>query len=136
MHVLKETMTGSVSICDETKSGAAGSMQCDVSAQQGEVLVRVYSSASTETPLISKWFSLTFTDKLSNIISSYEGALWAFGITLTIAATGLFSPAGAVIATIMGLIAVFFLNILNAITLTFIILACVMGIVIGIKMRN
>ncbi|GAG69051.1 unnamed protein product, partial [marine sediment metagenome] len=108
LHVAKETMTGTINICDITKSGASGSITCDVSDYQGEVLVKVYSSASPERPVWTEWIPLTFGVKLSNFIGDYEGALWSFGIILTIVATGLFSPAGAVIATIIGLILTFF----------------------------
>lgn len=136
LHVIKETMTGTVSVCDTTKSGSSGSITCDVSSYQGEVLARVYSSASPELPVFTTWIPLTYGVKLSNFIGDYEGALWSFGIILTIVASGLFSPAGAVIAAVIGLIIILFLGLFSAITLTFIIIACVMGTLIGLKVRN
>jgi len=134
--VMKETMGGTTTICDETQAGSAGVINCDASSSTGEVSVRVYSSASPETAIHSEWIKLT-TAALGNLIDAKEGAFWTFGIMVTVAGFGItVSPVAAVIVTIMGLIAITFLGIFNPINLTFIIIAAIIGIAIGVKIKS
>ena len=54
---------------------------------------------------------------------------------LTVIMFGTFSPFGAILSGITGLVFLFYLGLLNPFTIPFIIVAIAMGIVIGVKMR-
>lgn len=135
LFVSKETGTGNTTICDETKAGSSGTLSCSVAGYTGEVLLRAYSTASPERPIVSAWVRLT-QPSLGSLIPSAEGALWTVGIMVTVMSFGIIiSPVAAILTTIMGLVMVLFLGIFTPLTSTFVIIACVMGIVIGIKVR-
>lgn len=134
--VTKETSQRTVTICDKTKVGASGTTVCETSGYSGEVFVRVRSSASPEADIYSVWLQLT-KPTLSSLVGIVEGSIWTMGIMTAVIGVGLaFGPAGAVIATVVGLIFIFYLGIFAAITATFVIIACILGIVIGLKVRN
>lgn len=130
--VKKETMTDTVTICDVTQTGISGNTSCDLSNYQGEVYVYVEANGDVE---VSEWFGLNITN-LGSFIGEQEGAIWTFIIILTTMMFGLFSPAGSVITGIIGLVIVFFLGIFTPLTLTFIIVAIILGILIGVKVRS
>lgn len=136
MLVTRETMTGSQIICNTSVSGASGNISCNASAYTGTAFLMIFSSASPESAMGGHWIALTSLGLKLVIVESGEGALWAFAIVLTIAMFGLFSPAGSVITTIIGLVVVYFLGVLTPITLTFIVIACVLGIAIGLKLKR
>jgi len=137
--VTKETMGGTLEICDETKSGAAGTTTCDVSSYTGTLLIKVYSSASAEESLFTRWIGLNRT-LMGNLINteygSTEGVIWTFGVLVTIVMTGLISPAFVIISMVFGLIVIFFFGIFTPLTLTFLIISVILGIIIGIRVKN
>jgi len=123
-------------ICDITKAGSIGTTTCDVSAYEGEVLVRVYTTTNPETPLISKWIRLP-GQTIGRLLGPQLGSWWAFIVLGVIISFGaLMGPAAAVIVSILGLIMISWLGIFTGITLTFIIFAAVIGIAIGIKVKK
>lgn len=133
MRVTKETITGSRSICDDTQRAAAGTFNCDLSSQSGDVKVSIFTEGDlTETELI-------YIDKemLGSYMSVEESATWTFGVMLTIIMFGVFTgAAGTMIASMIGLTIIYFLGILNAITMTFIIIAGAAAVVIASKIRG
>jgi len=137
--VVKETMAGSLVICDEEKSGATGTTTCDVGAYTGMLLLKVYSSASPEESLFTDWIDVR-RQFLGNLINteygSTEGVIWTFGVLVTIVMTGLISPVFAIISMIFGLIVIFFFGIFTPLTMTFLIISVILGIIIGIKVRK
>lgn len=135
VRVTKETLTGTSVICDVFQTGSSGSVNCDLSGFTDDVLLTVLTSHSPYTPIKSAWISLG-KNKLSSMISLREGSFWTFGFMITSVAFGLFSPVGAIIAGLIGLIGIFFLGIFNPITTTFIIISAAMGVAIGIKVRQ
>jgi len=134
--VSKETPTGNLTICDNTTSSSSGSHNCDITGHVGLVLVRVVATQNGQEVLVdSKWIDAR-VGLLSNLISKGESALWTFGIVLTCIMFGMFSPVGAIIGMMVGLVAVFYLGIMSAVTITFIALAAVIGVAIGIKLKR
>lgn len=133
-RVRKNTMTGTVLICDTTQTGSSGSVNCNASAYTGEVFLMV-SEGTNSTYLVGQWISLESTT-LGDVIGTAEAVLWTFAIVLIIVMFGLFSPVGAVISTILGLIIIFYLGIFGPITVSFIIVAAALGILIGVKVRS
>jgi hypothetical protein len=136
VQVHKETTTGQNILCNITRTGAAGAVGCSVSGYTGEVFLRVFSTASPETPVISEWIRLT-QPHLGQLIGTTEGAFWSAGIIITVASFGIvLGSVGAIVATIIGLIAILFLGIFTPITVTFVVIAAVLGIAIGVKVRT
>jgi len=134
--VTKETMTGTITICDTTVSAASGVIGCNIAAYTGTILVRVFTAASPELPQFFKWIDIK-VGKLSTVISNTEGAFWSFGIMLSIIGFGIMTGAiGAIIAMLFGLIILSFLDLFTVITISLITVACVIGIIIGIKVRG
>ena len=131
--VTKETITGTVDICDQTQSGAAGTVVCNVSAYSGDILLSVITDNMAAD---SQWINIA-RQKLGTVLNVLEASVWTFAIMVTVAMFGVFIGAVAtVIATIIGLIIVYYIGLFNPITLTFIIIASAVGIAIGIKLRN
>jgi len=137
LQVTKETMTGTAVICSYNVDGYSGSYICNTTGYTGDLLLRVWSSASSETPVYSEWLRVISGLKLDNLLGSYEGAFWSFGIMLTAAGAGaLLGIVGAIVMVIVGMIVTLFLGTFSALTITLIIIASVIGIVIGIKVRQ
>jgi len=136
IDVTRETVSGTLTICNTTISGSNGIYVCNVISFPGVIHVVVSSNESGTQIVKTSTFINTQLPPLSLLIGEKEGAWWSFGIVLTCAAFGLFSPVGAVIATILGLIMVYALGLTSVVTITFIIIACMLGIIVGIKVRT
>ena len=136
LHVTKETMTGTAEICNPSSAGASGTLTCDTSAYTGEVYVRVFDSASPEEPTATTWIKLV-TSQLGNVLTTKDSVFWSVGIMVTIVGFGMIiSPVAAVITTILGLITLLFLGLFTPLTITFVIIASILGIVIGVRVRR
>lgn len=130
--ITRETFTGIQQLCSYSAFGAAGFYSCDTAGYSGTFLTTIYENGA----YAYSEYSVTDDENLADFISAAEGAIWVFAIMVTIIMFGLFSPVGSVIATLLGLILVFVLGIFNAISLTFVIVACILGIAIGLKVRS
>jgi len=135
MVVTKETITGTLHICNITQSGSSGSQSCDISAYSGQIALRVYSSASPEVPKIFEWLTKK-GQSLDLFVGKEESAFWTFGIMLTLILAGMFSPIAVIIMTIFSLIVVSFLGIWSMVNIAFITIAIVIGFVISIKVKR
>lgn len=130
--VTKESANNQTTICSVAQTGAAGSTTCNVSVYTGTIYTKV--SVNNKPALTS---AITVGNPgLGSLLTQAEGALWTFFIMLAIVAFGLFSPVGLVIATMFGLVAIFFLGIFTPLTITFVIIAAVIGLVIGAKVKS
>jgi hypothetical protein len=85
--------------------------------------------------LIQEYISLN-TTKLGTQLGNAEGAFWAVIIIVACVGFGLISPAIAIIAMFIGMVAIYFLGIFTPLTATVLILAAVLGIFIGWKVRS
>jgi len=130
--VRKDTMAESTYICNYTYYVASGDISCNVSAYTGEVFV--YIEAEDETQ-VAEYLKLN-TDKIGDLIGQTESAFWTIGIIVVCVAIGMFSPAGAIIGLMFGLIAIYILGLFTPITVTFLIIAGVLSAIIGFKVRN
>lgn len=134
--ITKETMSGTLVVCDNTTTGtSSGEHICDVSGHTGTFLVRARSSRSPWLDRLHEWISVHPLG-LWTVVDAKEGAFWTFGIMVTITLAGAVSPIGAVISMLFSLVALLFLGMFNAITIPFVTIACVLGIVIGIKLKR
>lgn len=135
LNVMRETLTGSALMCNQTQIGAAGNMSCNVSGYTGSFFVKIYSSASPETGFEGFWISMG-KQAIKDFISSTESVLYTSLIVIVIILMGIFSPVGVIIMSVVSLIIVSALGIISIITITFIIIAAAIGIALAIKMRS
>lgn len=134
--VTKETSTGTLTICSNETTGASGSHQCNIAGHIGLILVRARYSRSPISDAISEWFDVKALP-LSVIIGTKESALYSFGIMLTIAGFGIIlGPVASIIGMVLGFIIIHFLGMFSPLNMTFIIIGCILGIAIGIKLRH
>lgn len=130
--LVKHTYTGTTTLCNSSQTGSAGFVNCPTSGYTGEAFFTIYANGEL---VVSEWVDLN-TTKLGDSFDDKEGAWWAGIIVLTCAMFGLLSPAVAIICMIIGLIAVFMLGIFTPLTMTLIVVATIVGIAIGWKVRN
>lgn len=133
--VFKDTITGVNRICEQTQTGSAGVFYCNLSLYTGEVFFRVTEVTDDNSVPISEWINVENAG-IHLLLSQAEQAFWTFGIVLTAVMFGLFSPVGAVIGAVLGLIIVLFLGLFSPLTMTFIIVAAAVGMVIGFRLRT
>lgn len=129
----KETMGGTATICDITKSGSAGQTACNTSGYEGATFLRIRSSASPEADSFAEWLNLPRT-YLSNVIGARFGAFLSFGIVLTlVGAAAVVSPLAALIALVFGVIVVSFLGLFNALTVGILIAVAAIALLIAMR---
>ena len=128
----KQTYTGTLYLCNTTQVGAAGTITCNTSGYTGEIFLDVKGNG---VKMVQEYLSLN-TTKLGDNVSGAEGAFWAVIIIVACIGFGLISPAIAIIAMFIGLIAIYFMGIFTPLTVTFLIVAAVLGIFIGFKVRS
>ena len=126
---------GIITICDQNQTGNSGTSTCDVSAYTGDIRVRVLQTASPEESIYDTIIRLASTS-LRNLVGQKEGAFWAFGIGLTTATLGLFSPVISIFAMLAGMVFLAFLGLTNIFTFGFIGVCTVIAILISIKVRT
>jgi hypothetical protein len=132
IRVIRETITGDLIICDTTQTGASNTTTCNVSAYTGTVYITVMRGNYHDYGV----YQDITQARLSTQISANEGGAWAFLIMLVVAGIGIISPAIAVITAIIGLIAIYWLGLFTPITITFIIIAGAIGVIIGLKVKS
>lgn len=132
-RIIRHTITGDANICRQVVTDTARGLKCNVTAYPGSsVTIRI-----NRTGIIDYGSNEVIdSTRIKNYISKGEGALWAFFIMIVVAGFGLFSPVGAVITSIVGLLFIAYLGLFSPITTTFIIIAAVLGIAIGVKIRT
>ena len=131
MRVRQETITGAIYPCDTTQVGAAGVLACNLTGRQGLLEITVTANGDI---ILNNWLDVKGTVLGSNI-DQKEGAFWSAMIIIISVTFGLFSPMGAIITMLIGLIAVFLLGLFTPLTVTIIIISTVISIVIGFKVR-
>ena len=130
--IRRDTMTGSVYVCNGTLTAASGNIDCNVTGYTGEVYVRVKAGDDYK---VSEYIKLD-TEKLGDLVGNLEGGLWTVGVILTIVMIGVFSPAGAIIAMVVGLLSMFLFGMFTPLTVTFVIIVGGLGILIATKVRT
>lgn len=129
--VQKQTMTGEVVICSTSQTGSGGSFPCNLSAYIGSFFVAVDGEGES---LLAEWVAKP-APRLADYMDPAEQSLWSFGILVTVVMAGLFSPVGATISMVLGLIFLFFMGILSPLTITLIMVGGAVAAYIGVKVR-
>lgn len=127
----RTTITGIATICDQTQTGQAGTYACNASLYTGDVMLNIYQDGSI---LKGEYLTLPKTD-LSDYLPNGEGAFWAVMIMIICLCFGLFSPVGSIITGIIGLIIIYLMGILSPLTLSGLVIAMIIGTVIGVKVK-
>lgn len=131
--VTKELGRTRITICDQTQVAASGSMSCDVSSYTGDVLVRVIGVPNDEF-LVR--YQTILNAGLGSVVSIADGSFFAFGIGMTAAAMGIFSPVGVIIASFAGLIIIFMFGLINTFNTTVLIITMAVGLIIAFKVKS
>jgi len=135
-YVTKETLTSSLVICNVTTTAAAGTHTCNISGLTGTFLLKVSSSRSPTEYHLTEFFHVA-PRMIGSLLSKGDSAFLSFGIIITIVAAGLlFSPVAALIMTVLGLIVIFFLGMMSAITFPVIVIVGIITIIISIKVKT
>lgn len=133
--VTQEKSDGQLIICEQTFTTSAGSYSCNTTGYSGTLRVSAYRTAS---PLVK--FLDAFIDKLANTgLSSKlngEGALWGALIFIGVVTASATSVIGVIIASILGLIVIFLTGITNVITLSFLVMSIIVGLIIAFKLQR
>jgi hypothetical protein len=136
--VTKELGGRRVDICNKEQTGTAGTATCNVSSYQGDVLLRVFSSASPEIPVLFKWITVKLSQFIGNIIPFGEAALWSFGLSLTIIMAGATTASAPIVvaAGVASLLVVSLLHIFIPLTVTIVTIAIILGVIISLKVSK
>ncbi len=132
IYITKNSPSGSQLLYNVNQTGAAGQISFNASLESGDLIVSVWEDGTK----IKSATIVTDSDKLFSYLDQTEAAFYTFGIMLTCIMFGLLSPVGVIITTMLGLIMIYLLGIFSPITFTFILIAGIMGIAIGIKVRT
>ena len=134
--VRRERGSSSLLICNNVSSGASGSQSCDVSGFTGTIIVRSYGTIDGRNQFVLYEVIERRAGQLFTQINEQEGGFWTVGIVTTCFMFGLFSPVGAVIAVVLGLVFAKLLGLLSVLSVTLIIIVAAMGVTIGLKVRK
>lgn len=129
---LQDTATGAYIVCDTNQTGAAGTATCNMTGRQGSVNLQVIGNGAV---IYNDYIDVQAT-KLGILVGNSEGALWSVFLMVICASFGLFSPVGAIISFMLSLIFIYLFGLFTPLTITFLIIAACIGIVIGFKVRN
>ena len=131
--VTKETLTGTTEICGSSASGSSGTITCNTTGYDGTFLVLVSQSGTPEYSALQE----APANKLSELLENVESAFWAVGILVTIIMFGaILGPSAVAIATVFGILAVYFLGIFSPITLSFVAVVAVLAFVVALKVKT
>lgn len=128
----QETATGPYLVCNQTQTGASGVMTCNMTGRSGAVQLQATGNGDI---LINDYVNVE-SSKLGILVGNAEGGFWAAILMVTCVMFGIFSVVGAIISLIISLITIYLLGIFTPITVTFVIISAVIGIVIGFKVRS
>lgn len=136
MLVRREVSSGTIYICNTTQTGTSGTIICDVSAYSGVVHLLIEGTGSANTIKVSEWIDLA-TTKLGSLLGNAEGGFWALGLMVTITLFGaILSPVLALIMSIFSLVIIYVMGLFTPITLTFVVIASILGVIIGLKIKH
>lgn len=130
--ITHETLAGQSVACSTTQTGVAGNYTCNVSLYNSNFLVTLMSGSSV---ILNEWVNKAPT-RLADSLSVGEQAFWSFALLVTVSAAGLFSPAGVLVMSTLGLILVTIIGILTPLTLTVLFVAAIIGFVLAVRLKT
>lgn len=135
--VSKETGKGTTQICNYyTSSTMTGSTTCNLSGYNGVVRLAVNSTYSGAQALSFTVFIDIGNSKLNSYVDQAEGAVYAFFIMCVVVGFGVWSPVAMVISAMFGMVTIYFLGLVSAMSMTMLTIAIIMAIIISLKLRS
>ena len=134
--VTKETLSSSLVLCELDGYGSNGSYSCGIGGHTGNIVYTILADTEGVSEFVMVGSLEDATGGLATVLSAGEGAFWTFGIVVVIAGAGVASPFIGLIAVVFGLLAAMLLKLNLFITLPVVMIAAVVSIAIGIKVRN
>lgn len=127
----KSSLPNDVLICNTTVYSSAGSYECNATGYTGTGKLIVYNTYNPTVLGSITFFELLDTASLADLLPENEGALWTFGLTLTITAMGITgSPVAVIIMALAALFVQSSLGLSGIISISFFGAALVMGLII------
>lgn len=133
--VTKETMSSTITVCEESKTGSSGWISCDTSLYTGNFLVRV---TATHSPEIYEYSAVYAAGRvlLGAYLDQEESALWSGGLMLMVGLAAFTNPIIGLIATMISIIGLHFLGLITILSIGgIIVVGALMGF-IGYLVRN
>lgn len=136
LKVTKETRGQIITICDQTLTASDGTINCNLTGYDGNIIARVYSSASPETAKLTEYISIVvgaLFQRANTYITNNELTFWGAAISVTLTVAGaIFNPIAGIIMYIVSLIGIYAFGIINFVTVTFITLMACLAVVVSI----
>jgi hypothetical protein len=133
--VKRQTVTGLSTLCDTSAATTSGTMTCNLAGYTGQVMLRILSSKTTPKYELFEFINLGTTN-LGDVVGLAESGFWVFGLSMTIAAIGLFSPVGVIMMFVASLWIISLLGFLNIISVPFLVVATAMGLFISYQLKT
>lgn len=136
--VTKDYMINNATICDQSIASRNGTILCNTTGYTGEVMVRVYASASPEGSFWSKLVTIALKGTIGSVLNNRaEGALWSAGIIMITGMFGLaIGPIGVIVSTLFGVIVLSMLGLMAVWTTTAVIIVGIIAFVLAMRSRQ
>lgn len=139
LQAWSEASNGRVLWCNTTVATAAGTINCNLSSATGAVWVTAFRTASPLKPLFLEFIEdpvTYFYDALTSSGLQSEGLLFGTFISAAIILAGAFNAITLLISVPLGFIVTYLFGFANFITVTFIVVASVMALVLGVLIKR
>ena len=134
--VSRETGKESIVVCSNVTSASSGSQGCDISGLTGTFVVSSYGTIDG----VKIYALLETIEKRSgalwSVVDEAEASLWVAGLVSVCFMFGLFSPAGAVLSVILGLVVAKLFGFLSVLSVGLVVVVAALGVVIGLKVKQ
>lgn len=130
---------GRVLYCNTSLNSAAGTLNCNLSAASGSVWVSAFRTASPSKPIFLKLIetvSKAFYDILSSSGLASEGTLLGGFVAMAVIMVGALSPYTLVVTVPLALTIQFLFGWFNFLTLSFVVLASIMALIVGLLIKR
>lgn len=133
-EVAQQKADGYLTICSQTYNTPSGSFECNTTGYDGIIRVSGYRTASPLAKFLSELIDKS-TAAFGTVLNG-EGALWGALIMVAIVLAAATSAAGVIVMSMVGLIILFLTGITNIVTVTFLVLGIIVGLIIAIKLKR
>jgi hypothetical protein len=133
--VYKDTVTGQIDICDQSTSSSSGTVSCNVSQYEGDVIVKIYSPSSDTLPFLFSYITID-TLAIADYLDVGSYAFMSFILVLLFVGIGAVSPVASVVAGMFGVFIISLLGINPIVNTVFLIVTGVLGTVIAMAVKS
>lgn len=127
------TITGIDTVCSGTQTGSSGQVLCRVDGYTGEAFVSLWTDNQN---VVGEWVEIPGASKLGDVLDSEDALFWTMLLFVSISGMGAASALATIIVTAVSLVLIYFLGIANWLTVSFIVVACIVGITIALKVKR